>query len=90
MGNDEYRNESDLAGWDQNKLEGLREFVSSLESVLNAKNREIERLRAQVKDLQEQLHGLTACPDCNGQGHRWYALRGTESCLTCHGTGERR
>lgn len=29
------------------------------------------------------------CSDCGGTGHRFYALSGEGSCLTCKGTGRR-
>jgi hypothetical protein len=39
--------------------------------------------------LEAERDRLEACPDCQGSGHRWYALHGTATCDTCKGSGKR-
>jgi hypothetical protein len=63
-------------------------------------SRALESKRAVLVDavaaiLVEELDGvleaerdrLTACPDCQGSGKRWYALYGMATCERCGGGG---
>ena len=39
---------------------------------------------------QDEKHDAERCPECNGYGNRFYALRGTDTCLMCRGSGKKR
>jgi hypothetical protein len=45
--------------------------------------------RAALAELDILRRQYVLCPECGGEGSRFYALRGTDTCLACRGTGKR-